>query len=110
MSQVTIFERDSFPSEQFEDATQQRETASLGMWTFLATEVLFFGVLFTGFFVYRTRWPGDFAEGAQDLKWWLGTINTAVLLGSSLCMAMAVDAASRAENKHLIRWLGLTIL
>jgi cytochrome c oxidase subunit 3 len=109
MSQVHALEHDSFPSEQFEDGVQQRESASLGMWTFLATEVLFFGVLFTGFFVYRTRWPDEFKEGAHELKWWLGTINTAVLLGSSFCMAMAVHAASEADDKKIARWLWFTI-
>src|SRR5438876_881037 len=57
MSHLTVFEHDELPAEQFEDLEQQRETSFLGMWTFLATEVLFFGVLFTAFFVYRTRWP-----------------------------------------------------
>ena len=105
----TVFEHDTLPAEQFVAVEQQRETASLGMWTFLATEVLFFGVLFTGFFVYRTRWPEAFREGAHELKWWLGAINTAVLLGSSYCMALAVHAASDADERRIVRWLWLTI-
>ena len=105
----TVFEHDSLPAEQFVAVEQQRETASLGMWTFLATEVLFFGVLFTGFFVYRTRWPDAFKEGAHELKWWLGAINTAVLLGSSYCMALAVHTASEADNRRIVRWLWVTI-
>ena len=105
----TVFEHDTLPAEQFVAVDQQRETASLGMWTFLATEVLFFGVLFTGFFVYRTRWPDAFKEGAHELKWWLGAINTAVLLGSSYCMALAVHAASEADDRRIVRWLWLTI-
>ena len=110
MSHLTVFEHDELPAEQFEDVQQQRETSFLGMWTFLATEVLFFGVLFTGFFVYRTRWPEDFAQGAKELKWWLGAINTAVLLSSSYCMAMAVHAASEADNRRIVRWLWFTIV
>lgn len=110
MSQVTVLEHDPLPAEQFEDVEQQREASFLGMWTFLATEVLFFGVLFTGFFVYRTRWPEPFAQGARELKWWLGAINTAVLLSSSYCMAMAVHAASQTDNPRLVRWLWLTIV
>jgi cytochrome c oxidase subunit 3 len=105
----TVFEHDTLPAEQFVAVDQQRETASLGMWTFLATEVLFFGVLFTAFFVYRTRWPEAFKEGAHELVWWLGTINTAVLLGSSFCMALAVHAASEADNRRIARWLWATI-
>jgi cytochrome c oxidase subunit 3 len=110
MSQVHALEHDSFPSEQFEDGLQQRESASLGMWTFLATEVLFFGVLFTSFFVYRVRWPEEFREGAHELKWWLGTINTAVLLGSSFCMAMAVHASTEADDRKIVRFLWFTIV
>lgn len=109
MSHTTVFEHDELPAEQFEDVEQQRETSFLGMWTFLATEVLFFGVLFTGFFVYRTRWPHAFAEGARELKWWLGATNTAVLLTSSYCMAMAVHWASHADDRRVVRWLGWTI-
>jgi cytochrome c oxidase subunit 3 len=108
MSEVTALDRDTFPAEQFNDPPQQHESATLGMWVFLATEVLFFGTLFLSFFVYRVRWPQDFADAARDLKWWLGGPNTAVLLGSSFCMAMAVHAAKHA-NGHLVRWLLITI-
>src|SRR5205823_14579763 len=110
MSHATVFEHDPLPAEQFEDVEQQRETSFLGMWTFLATEVLFFGVLFTGFFVYRTRWPEAFAQGARELKWWLGAINTAVLLSSSYCMAMAVHSAGEADHPKIVRWLWLTFV
>jgi len=110
MSHLTVFEHDELPAEQFEDVEQQRETSSLGMWMFLSTEVLFFGVLFTSFFVYRTRWPEAFAQGAKELKWWLGATNTAVLLGSSFCMAMAVHAASEADNRTIVRWLWFTVV
>src|SRR4051794_24806597 len=105
MSELTALDRDSFPAEQFEEPEQQYEAATLGMWTFLATEVLFFGALFLGFFVYRTRWPEAFAHGAKELKWYLGTLNTAILLGSSFCMAMAVHAAREGKDKRIIRWL-----
>jgi cytochrome c oxidase subunit 3 len=108
--QLTALERDSYPSEQFEDIHQQRETATLGMWTFLATEVLFFGVIFASFYVYRMRWEAAFAHGAADLSELLGTINTAVLLGSSFCMAMAVYSASQSHRGALIKWLLATIL
>jgi cytochrome c oxidase subunit 3 len=95
---------------QFQSADQQREAATLGMWTFLATEVLFFGGLFVSYAVYRVRWPEDFRQGSIDLKWYLGAINTAVLLGSSFFMAMAVRASQRGENARIIRYLSWTIL
>ncbi|HEY7089253.1 MAG TPA: cytochrome c oxidase subunit 3 family protein [Tepidisphaeraceae bacterium] len=105
----TAFEHDSFPAEQFHDADQQHEAGVLGIWTFLASEVLFFGVLFLGFFVYRTRWPEAFVHGSRELKWYLGTLNTAVLLTSSFAMAMAVHSARESENRRLVRWLLITI-
>jgi cytochrome c oxidase subunit 3 len=94
---------------QFRDATQQREAATLGMWTFLATEVLFFGGLFVAYAVYRIRWPADFRHGSLDLKWYLGAVNTAVLLGSSYFMALAVHASQKGENDRIIRHLLLTM-
>lgn len=96
--------------EQFRDAAQQREVATLGMWAFLATEVLFFGALFVAYAVYRIRWPEDFRQGSIDLKWYLGGINTAVLLLSSFSMALAVHAAQMGHNARLIRYLLVTIV
>ena len=95
---------------QFQDAAQQREAATLGMWTFLATEILFFGGLFVAYAVYRVRFPEDFRQGSLDLKWYLGGFNTAVLLLSSFFMAMAVHASQLGENGRIIRYLLLTML
>ena len=95
--------------EQFRNADQQREAATLGMWAFLATEVLFFGGLFVAYAVYRVRWPDDFRHGSLDLKWYLGGINTAVLLLSSFSMAMAVRASQKGENGRIIRNLLITM-
>jgi cytochrome c oxidase subunit 3 len=97
-------------SDQFEDRHQQKEAATLGMWTFLATEILFFGVLFASYTIYRHLWPSGFREGSLDLKWYLGGINTAVLLTSSFLMAMAVNAAAKGSNPKIIRYLVLTII
>jgi cytochrome c oxidase subunit 3 len=108
MSDVTALGHDTYPAEQFHDAAQQYDAATLAMWTFLATEVLFFGALFVCFYAYRMQWPDAFARGARELKWYLGTVNTAVLLGSSYCMAMAVHAAKRGDRRALARRLLLT--
>jgi cytochrome c oxidase subunit 3 len=78
------------PEEQFGDATQQREAATLGMWAFLATEVLFFGVLFGGYAVLRVQYPEAFAEASRHTDMLLGTIETAVLLTSSCAVALAL--------------------
>jgi cytochrome c oxidase subunit III len=94
----------------FEDLAQQREAMTLGMWVFLASEVLFFGALFTAFFVYRSVSPGLFAEAARRLIPEVGAVNTAVLLTSSLTMALAVYAAHTRQRRMLLACLGLTLL
>jgi cytochrome c oxidase subunit 3 len=93
----------------FADMPTQREASSFGMWIFLITEVLFFGGLFTAYTVYRSTYRHDF-EGASnllDIK--LGTINTVVLLMSSLTMALAVWASSLGRKKLTILLLAATI-
>src|SRR6059058_4093580 len=92
-------------AEQFEDMAQQKEAATLGMWTFLATEVLFFGGMFLGYITYRHAYPQAFAQASQHTIVLYGTINTAVLLTSSLTMALAVRAAQTDSKKWLVRHL-----
>jgi cytochrome c oxidase subunit III len=110
MTETTIQDRPAHLAEQFEDAGQQREVATLGMWTFLATEILFFGALFTAYSVCRLRWPMAFRDGSLDLKWYMGCINTAVLLMSSFTMALAVRAGAMGANGRLITYLVATII
>ncbi len=92
-------------AHQFEDIAQQREAAGLGMWTFLATEVLFFGALFTGFTYYLTQHRAVFHEASQHLFPWVATLNTAVLLASSVLVALAVEAAKADARRRLARLL-----
>lgn len=96
--------------QQFEDLEQQTHTATLGMWTFLATEILFFGVLFACYTMMRMRWPDAFRHGSEDMKIWIGGANTAVLLTSSLFVALAVRVAKLGNIKWLIRYLGMTAI
>ncbi len=111
MSEVhTAVDKDTFPASQFEDAEQQYVTATLGMWSFLITEIMFIGAVFAAFFVYRFRWHEAFVHGAEELKWMLGTINTVVLLTSSYTMVLAVHAARHGAQKALVRWLVLTFI
>jgi len=79
------------PAFQFVDLRQQHETAQLGMWVFLATEVLFFGGLILGYCVYRFAYPDGFAEAARHTQIAIGTANTAILLTSSFLVAWAVS-------------------
>jgi len=96
--------------EQFETVQQQREAGRLGMWLFLATEVLFFGGLFLGYTVYRTKYPAAFVLGSHHLDVVLGTINTAVLLLSSFTMALAVHAAMTSRRRRQAVFLMATIV
>jgi cytochrome c oxidase subunit III len=96
-------------AEQFEDMPQQQEASTLGMWTFLATEILFFGGMFMGYIVYRYTYPQAFAEASKHTIVLYGTINTAILLTSSLTMALAVHAAQQGRNRALLGYLLLTI-
>jgi cytochrome c oxidase subunit 3 len=82
---------------------RQRDLANhLGMWAFIATEVLFFGGLFLAYVVYRITYPAAFAAGSHTLDFWRGTINTAVLLTSSLTMALG-DAYIKRGNRTALR-------
>ncbi len=94
----------------FESFAQQQEASFFGMWLFLVQEILFFGGLFTAYIVYRTSHPEAFALGSHELDIQLGAINTAVLIGSSLTMALAVWAAQVGKNKAIVLFIILTIL
>ena len=94
----------------FDDLEQQYEASSLGMWVFLLTEIMFFGGLFAGYTVYRTAYPNAFAEGSHHLDLVLGSVNTAVLISSSLTMALAVHAAQLGQRKMLVGFLLCTML
>jgi cytochrome c oxidase subunit 3 len=89
----------------FDDPQQQFAAAELGTWLFLTTEVLFFGGLFAGYFLYRFAYSEAFAAGSEHLDVVLGTLNTAVLLTSSLTMALAVRAAQTGTSRSLVRLL-----
>ncbi|MDB6124990.1 MAG: cytochrome c oxidase subunit 3 family protein [Pedosphaera sp.] len=97
-------------AEQFDSSEQQHESAWLGLWAFLATEVLFFGGVFLGYIVYRHVYYESFVLASRTTNLVYGTVNTAVLLTSSLTMALAVHAAQVGKNKNLVRFLILTIL
>src|SRR5438445_8636748 len=98
-------EKTSMVAPQFEDAEQQSEASNLGMWTFLATEVLFFGGLFLAYILYRHFDFAGFAVGSRHTNLLFGTLNTAALLTSSLTMALAVHAARDGSSKLVVRYL-----
>ena len=97
-------------AHQFDDVDQQREAATLGMWVFLATEVMLFGGMLTLYTVYRYLYARGFAEGSRQLDLWLGSINTVVLITSSLTMALGVHGARVGHRRTLLVSLVLTML
>ena len=97
-------------AHQFDDLAQQREAATLGMWVFLVTEVLFFGGLFLVYSVYRTLYPAAFTAASHELDVMLGSINTVVLITSSLTMALAVRAAQTGQRRLLLLLLIATMV
>ena len=89
----------SFLAHHFENLEKQTHAARLGMWLFLATEVLLFTALFGAYAVYRYLFGADFAEASRGLQTWIGLVNTIVLVSSSFTVAMGLDRATRGDGK-----------
>jgi cytochrome c oxidase subunit 3 len=94
----------------FTTMEQQFDTTKIGMWLFLATEVLLFGGLFVGFGLMQGKYPHEFLEAHHHLQKPFGALNTVVLLISSWTMVMAVSAAQKSDKKKQVIFLALTIL
>jgi cytochrome c oxidase subunit 3 len=97
-------------AHQFDDLKQQHDADELGMWLFLSTEIMFFGGMFLAYTIYRTQDEAAFAAASHQLDLLLGTINTAVLLCSSLTMALAVFAAETLQRRKLVGLLAVTMV
>lgn len=98
------------PAHHFSSPRQQYEAGKLGMWIFLLTEILLFGGLFCAYAVYRANRPETFVWAHQFLDRQLGTLNTAVLITSSLMMAWAVHCAQVNQRCRSAWLMGLTLL
>jgi cytochrome c oxidase subunit 3 len=96
-------------AHQFDTLEQQHEARTLGMWMFLASELMFFGGVFLGYLYARYYYPEAFDLGSDQLKVPLGAVNTVILLTSSLTMALAVHAAQIGRRQRLILFLSLTL-
>ena len=94
----------------FDTMSQQKEAAVIGMWVFLLTEILFFGGLFVAYMIYRVWYFDAFAEASRRLNLFWGGLNTAVLIFSSLTMAMAVRGAQTNKRAATVNWLILTMI
>ncbi len=84
----------------FESLEKQGQAQRLGMWLFLATEILLFTALFAAYGVYRYLYTGAFAEASRGLATWMGGVNTFVLVTSSLTVALGLDAARQGRTRR----------
>lgn len=98
------------PEPQYATLDHQTETAQLGMWVFLATEVLFFGALVFSYYIYRIVYPDQFVSAASDSKLLLGSVNTAILLTSSVTMVAAIECVKRDLRQRAVAALIVTAL
>lgn len=107
---ITTHEHEEHLAHQFMNRSQQDESYIVGMWTFLVTEILFFGAMFLCYSIFRIQYPLAYIEGHEELSWQLGCLNTLILLTSSLTMVLAVNAAQ--TNKRILSacWLAATSL
>ena len=94
----------------YRDLEHQRETATLGMFVFLLTELMMFGGLFCAYLVYRTLYLPSFLEASRHMDLTIGAVNTAVLICSSLTMVLGVQAAQQGRRKAIVMWMVLTML
>lgn len=100
---------DGLVAHHFEDYNQQTESAILGMWLFLAQEIMFFGGLFASYMIYRIHYPDAWATGSNQLDLFWGAFNTVVLLCSSVTMATGVWSVQSGRNKGLLYSLYATL-
>src|SRR5687768_10750719 len=99
-----------FLQHHFEDMGQQHEASTLGMWFFVAQEILFFGGIFCAYFIYRDMYPAAWKTASALQNWKIGFGNTIVLIASSLTMALAVWGAQGAKRKFTTLMLVLTLI
>ncbi|PWT88867.1 MAG: cytochrome oxidase subunit III [Acidobacteria bacterium] len=96
-------------ASQFDSLEQQHDSATLAMWTFIVTEIMFFGGLIAAYTIYRNLYPAAFAEASRTMQVIAGAINTAVLICSSFTMALAVHSAQIGNRRRLLLFLILTM-
>jgi cytochrome c oxidase subunit 3 len=94
----------------FADMEQQKNAASLGMWLFLGTEVMFFGGMFLAYLIYRRWYFNEFVAASRSLNLPIGTINTAILICSSLSVALGIRAAQLNKRVQTVVMLVLTLV
>jgi cytochrome c oxidase subunit 3 len=94
----------------FESLEKQTHAARLGMWLFLATEVLLFTALFAAYAVYRFLFGATFAEASRHIETWIGVVNTLVLVTSSFTVALGLHRATKGDGRGTALFFGLSVL
>jgi cytochrome c oxidase subunit 3 len=94
----------------FESLEKQQHAARLGMWLFLATEVLLFTALFAAYGVYRYLYADAFVAASRSLHTTIGLTNTIVLIVSSFTVACGLDQAAQGKGKNTFLLFGVSIL
>lgn len=107
MSTVKVDRRVSH-SHHFSSMDQEHEAGKQGVWIFMATEIMMFGGLFVGYFIYRFKFHDMYIAGGDSLNWKLGALNTVVLLLSSFTMAQAVTETMKGNNKKALKLVYIT--
>ena len=110
MSQLSAEFKEHHVGHHFDTAHQEFSSAKLGMWLFLAQEVLFFSALFVAYGVFRMLHPEMFLDANSHLSWELGFTNTLVLIFSSFTMVMAVRSAQVSQKKATFWYLLITLI
>jgi cytochrome c oxidase subunit 3 len=95
-------------SHHFTSMDQEHEAGKQGVWLFMATEIMMFGGLFVGYFIYRFKYHDMYVAGGDSLNWKLGALNTLVLLISSFTMAQAVTETMKGNNKKALKLVYVT--
>lgn len=96
--------------EHYRNADHQFVSAKEGIWLFMVTEIMMFGGLFVGYFLYHQKYPEMFAEGARFLDWKLGFVNTLVLIFSSFTMALGIYFCQINQTRKAVVALAVTVL
>lgn len=109
-SQTTTTDHHPALVHQFDSMEQQKEASTFGMWVFLLTEIMMFGGLFAAYLIYRLKYYDAFVAGSSSIAVRWGFVNTLVLIGSSLTMALAVYAAHAGVKRLQQLFIVLTMI
>ncbi len=103
------YDKKTQAAHHFDSLDQQHEAGKQGVWLFMATEIMMFGGLFVGYFLYRFKFHDMYIVGGDSLNWQLGALNTLVLLISSFTMAQAVTETMSGNNKKALKLIYVTV-